>query len=77
MRKGSKLFLTLPPQACHFHVPGAIDAIKKSLTLIWRTEGNIESETKRAFIQVIFALQSMSMCWYVYVRLGVVAMGIF
>lgn len=42
----------LTRQACHFQLPGALEAIKKSLTLIWRTEGSIEAETKRAFIEV-------------------------
>ena len=40
-------------QACHFKLPGAIEAIKKSLTLIWRTEETIESEIKQAFVKVI------------------------
>ncbi|CAM9820536.1 unnamed protein product, partial [Laminaria digitata] len=37
--------------ACHFNLPGAIEAIKKSLTLIWRTESSIESEIKQVFVQ--------------------------
>lgn len=39
-------------QACHFNLPGALEAIKKSLTLIWRTEAQIETAIKRAFVQV-------------------------
>ncbi|CAM9236529.1 unnamed protein product [Pylaiella littoralis] len=38
--------------ACHFNLTGALEAIKKSLTLIWRTEPQIETEIKRAFVQV-------------------------
>eukprot|EP00903_Cladosiphon_okamuranus_P005553 g5529.t1 len=38
--------------ACHFNVPGALEAIKKSLTLIWRPEAQIETAIKRAFVQV-------------------------
>ncbi|CAN0044229.1 unnamed protein product, partial [Hapterophycus canaliculatus] len=38
--------------ACRFQLPGALDAIKKSLTLIWRTEPPIEAAIKSAFVQV-------------------------
>ncbi|CAM9483812.1 unnamed protein product [Scytosiphon promiscuus] len=38
--------------ACRFQLPGALDAIKKSLTLIWRTEAPIETAIKSAFVQV-------------------------
>lgn len=39
-------------QACHFQLPGALEAIKKSLTLVWRTEPAIETAIKNAFVQV-------------------------
>lgn len=39
-------------QACHFNLSGALEAIKKSLTLIWRTETQIDTAIKRAFVQV-------------------------
>lgn len=41
-------------QACHFQLPGAIDAIKKSFMLIWRTEGTIVADIKKAFVEVPF-----------------------
>ncbi|CBN77248.1 conserved unknown protein [Ectocarpus siliculosus] len=44
--------------ACHFQLPGALEAIKKSLTLVWRTEPAIETAIKNAFVQVFVQPES-------------------